>query len=70
MEPHQTDLFGLFPGAPGGRSLAGQRGSNYFRTFPATIISWDGVTYRRIPYWPPRSTRRRPIFVRIEVGNE
>lgn len=103
--PYQGDLFALFPGAQGGRSLAALRGREYFRTLgsrggcttatrygqahmrqlasaggrekrrrlythPATIVAWDGVTYRRIPYWPARSSRRRrrPVFVRVEVA--
>ena len=100
----QIDLGALFPGAPGGRALAGRRGRAYFielgrrggcktrdlygvahlrtlaqkgaaekrrrlHTWPATITSWDGETYRRVPYWPARrsSRRRRPVFVRIEL---
>ncbi len=105
MVHHQTDLFGLFSGAPGGRALAHQRGREYFRelgsrggrstvkrhgiahlrqlasaggrekrrrlyTLPKTIVAWEGVIERRIPYYPPRSTKRRqrPVFVYVEVA--
>lgn len=37
---------------------------------PATIRAWDGVTYRRVPYWPHQvrgRRRQRPVFVRIEL---
>jgi len=40
-------------------------------TLPATIEAWDGITYRRVPYWPHqpgRRRRQRPVFVRIEQG--
>lgn len=37
---------------------------------PADVYSIDGTRQRRIPYYPPNSTRRRrrPIFVYIEVS--
>jgi hypothetical protein len=39
---------------------------------PRTVHPWYGGTERRIPYWPPRATKRRkrPIYVRIEIENE
>jgi len=41
-------------------------------TWPRTIRPWYGGVERRVPFWPARSTKRRkrPIFVRIEVGHE
>lgn len=72
-------------GASGGRSTARRYGVAYMRqlgasggrakrrrqyTTPATIRSWDGVIYRRIPYWPHqvrRRRRRRPEFIRVEL---
>lgn len=72
-------------GASGGRSTARRHGVEYMRQLgasggrakrrrqymtPATIKSWDGVIYRRIPYWPhqpQRRRRRRPVFVRVEL---
>ena len=101
----QHDLFGLFPGAPGGRTLrdtygrdhlvtiasTGGRttfdryGPDYMRelaarggkakrhkedTQPRTVIHWDGTPERHVPYCPPRSRRRRPLIVRIFLGDE
>ena len=41
-------------------------------TWPRTVHPWYGGIERRVPFWPPRSTkrRRRPIFVYIEVQHE
>jgi hypothetical protein len=56
------------------RELAsrGGRAKRYkLYSHPATIRAWDGVIYRRVPYWPHQARqkrRRRPIFVRIEQG--
>ena len=38
-------------------------------TWPRTVHSWHGSIERRVPFWPPRSTKRRhrPMFVYIEV---
>jgi hypothetical protein len=101
----QHDLFGLFPGAPGGRTLRdtygrdhlvtiaaiGGRttheryGQTYMRelasrggkakrrkedTQPCTVIHWDGTPERHVPYRPPRSRRRRPLIIRIFLGDE
>lgn len=69
-------------GTTGGRTTALRYGREYMRelaarggrakrhkqyTMPATITAWDGVTYRRVPYWPARRRRKRPVFVRIEL---
>jgi hypothetical protein len=104
MNNQQEDLFGLFPGAAGGRTLSRLRGKGYFRqlgqrggqqtvknhgtaymrqlataggaanrqrlyTIPRTVRPWYGGRERRIPYWPPKHTKRRkrPILVRIEI---
>jgi hypothetical protein len=39
---------------------------------PRTIHPWYGGTERSIPYWPPRSTKRRkrPVYIRIEIERE
>jgi len=58
--PHMRDLA-----SRGGRA---KRRKLY--SVPATISAWDGVTYRRVPYWPHQvrgRRRQRPIFVRIEL---
>jgi hypothetical protein len=38
-------------------------------TTPRTISPWYGGRERRIPYWPPKHTKRRkrPILIRIEI---
>lgn len=38
-------------------------------TIPRTISPWYGGRERRIPYWPPKHTKRRkrPILIRIEL---
>jgi hypothetical protein len=101
----QHDLFGLFPGSLGGRTLRdtyghdhlvsiaatggqttlGRYGKSYMRelasrggkakrhkadTQPRTVIHWDGTPERHVPYRPPRSRRRRPLVVRIFLGDE
>jgi hypothetical protein len=101
----QHDLFGLFPGAPGGRTLRDIYGRDHLRaiaatggratldrygqtymrelasrggkakrhkedTQPRTVIHWDGTPERHVPYRPPRSRRRRPLIIRIFLGDE
>jgi hypothetical protein len=101
----QHDLFGLFPGALGGRALrdiygrdhlltiaaTGGRttheryGQTYMRelasrggkakrrkeeTQPRTVTHWDGTPERHVPYHPPRSRRKRPLIIRIFLGDE
>jgi hypothetical protein len=36
---------------------------------PRTVKQWHGGIERIVPYWPPKSTKRRkrPIYVRIEL---
>lgn len=43
-----------------------------YHTQPRTIHPWYGGAERHIPYWPPRSTKRRkhPIYVRIDMESE
>jgi hypothetical protein len=40
-----------------------------YHSQPRTVQPWYGDIERRIPYWPPRATKRRkrPIYVRIEL---
>jgi hypothetical protein len=104
MGVEQKDLWGLLPGAVGGRQLSRQKDSEYFaelghrggtatrdrygrdylkelaqrggeanrrryQSQPQTIHPWYGGAERRIPYWPPNSTKRRkhPIYIRVEL---
>lgn len=42
---------------------------NRIYTLPKTIKAWDGVVYRRVPWYPhhkSRQRRKRPVLVRIE----
>lgn len=74
-------------GSRGGRSTVRLYGLDHLRqlaaaggrekrrrlyTWPRTIHPWHGTTERRIPFWPPRSTkrRRRPMFIYIEVCDD
>ena len=101
----QHDLFGLFPGAPGGRALRDSYGRDHLVTIartggrttleryspdylrelasrggtakrqkddtqPRTVTQWDGTPERHVPYRPPRSRRKRPLIVRIVLGEE
>jgi hypothetical protein len=51
----------------------GQRGGEAnrkrYHDEPRTIHPWYGGTERRVPYWPPKRTKRRkrPIYVRVEL---
>src|SRR6476619_2491706 len=47
----------------------GEANRRRYHSQPQTIHPWYGGTERRIPYWPPRMTKRRkrPIYIRIEV---
>jgi hypothetical protein len=70
-------------GATGGQTTRDRYGLAYMRqlasaggkakrtrlySVPQTITGWDGVRHRRIPYWPRRRQRKRPLLVRIELG--
>jgi hypothetical protein len=37
-----------------------------------TVQPWYGGIERRIPYWPPQSTKRRkrPLYIRIELDDD
>ena len=51
-------------------SCGGRAKCHKLYTVPTTIQAWDGVTYRRVPYWPHQPRRRhrkRPLFIRIEL---
>ena len=50
----------------------GEANRQRYHTQPRTIHPWYGGTERSVPYWPPRSTKRRkqPIYIRIEIENE
>lgn len=54
------------------RSLAAAGGREKRRrlySWPRTVRPWYGGLERRVPYGPPKSTKRRkrPVFVRIEL---
>jgi len=54
------------------KELAGRGGKALRRLYhyePRTIHPWYGGTERVVPYWPPKSTKRRkrPIYIRIEL---
>jgi hypothetical protein len=52
-------------------SKGGKAKRDKLYTQPQTIQAWDGLTYRRVPWWPHqpgRRRRRRPVLVRIELG--
>jgi general stress protein YciG len=40
-----------------------------YHTQPRIVKPWYGGVERRIPYWPPKATkrRRRPLYIRVEV---
>jgi hypothetical protein len=50
----------------------GEANRKRYHSQPQTIHPWYGGTERRIPYWPPRMTKRRkrPVYIRIEMGAE
>jgi hypothetical protein len=50
----------------------GEANRKRYHTQPRTIHPWYGGTERSIPYWPPRSTKRRkrPVYIRIEMEHE
>jgi hypothetical protein len=54
----------------------GQRGGEANRKRyhgePRTVHPWYGGTERRIPYWPPKMTKRRkrPLYVRVDVDDQ
>jgi hypothetical protein len=71
--------------AAGGRTTLERYGPTYMRelasrggkakrhkedTQPRTVIHWDGTPERHVPYRPPRSKRRRPLIIRIFLGDE
>jgi hypothetical protein len=43
-----------------------------YHTIPQTIHPWYGGVERRIPYWPPKVTKRRkrPLYIRVELEDE
>jgi hypothetical protein len=47
----------------------GEANRRRYRTIPKTIHPWYGGEERRVPFWPPRATKRRkrPVYVRIEI---
>lgn len=52
-------------------SAGGQAKRDKRYTQPRTVETWYGTIEREIPYWPhqPRRRRRkRPVIVRIELG--
>lgn len=50
-------------------SAGGRERCRRLYTMAATIRPWYGGVERRVPFWPPRSTKRRhrPMFVYIEL---
>lgn len=84
VERHGTDHMRAL-GALGGRTTVERHGAGHMRAlgalggsesrkrlyrWPKDVYSLDGTPQRRIPYYPPRSTRRRrrPVFVYVEVA--
>src|SRR3712207_2034598 len=74
-------------GARGGTTTRDRYGADYLRELghrggeanrkryhstPQTLHPWYGGVERRIPYWPPKATKRRkrPLYVRVELEEE
>jgi hypothetical protein len=54
------------------RELAQRGGEATRRKYhsqPRTVHPWYGGVERRVPYWPPKATKRRkrPVSIRIEI---